>query len=385
MKYKAIEDTVHQLYFDYNATTPLLPRVVEAMLPYFTERFGNPGSGHEWGLEAKAGLDLARSQVASLLGCAPGNLIFTGCATESNNIVLLGLLPQLPRAQLVVGATEHPAVLEPAKILARRGVGVTVVPVGDDGRLDPDDILAACTPRTRLISVMLANNETGVLGPVAEIAARARERGILVHTDAAQACGKIPVDVEVLGVDYLTLAGHKMYAPKGVGALYVRQGAPVGCLAFGGGQEKKVRPGTENVPSIVALGAAAELAAADLAGEEARQRRLGERLLAGLRGLGREFLLAGEGAPRLPNTAMICFRGLRAGDLLSGLAGLEVGASAGAACHADAESLSHVLAAMRVPAEYARGAVRLSWGRPTTDADVAELVERLGRIMATLA
>ncbi len=376
---------MRRLYFDYNATTPLLPRVGEAMLPYFSERFGNPGSGHAWGLEAKAGVDRARAQVAGLLGCAPGEVVFTGCATESNNIVLLGLLPQLPGAHLVTGATEHPAVLEPARALTQRDAGVTVVPVAGDGRLDPGAVLAACTPRTRLISVMLANNETGVLHPVAEIAARARERGILVHTDAAQACGKIPVDVEALGVDYLTLAGHKMYAPKGVGALYVRQGAPVGCLAFGGGQEKKVRPGTENVPYIAALGAAAELAAADLDPEEARQRRLGEQLLAGLRSLGRNFLLAGETAPRLPNTAMVCFQGLRAGDILSGLAGMDVGASAGAACHADAESLSHVLAAMRIAPEYARGAVRLSWGRPTTEADVAELVERLGRALAALA
>ncbi len=375
---------MRRLYFDYNATTPVLPAVAREILPFFTERFGNPGSGHEWGLEAKAALDQARARVAGLLHCAPGNIVFTGCATESNNIVLLGLLPQLPGSQLVVSATEHPAVLEPARVLAKRGVGVTVLPVAGDGRVDPDAVLAACTPRTRLISVMLANNETGVLNPVAEIAARARSRGILVHTDAAQACGKIPVDAPALGVDYLTLAGHKMYAPKGVGALYIREGAPVGALAFGGGQEKKVRPGTENVPYLAGLGAAAELARADIAQEEARQRRLGEALLAGLRGLGREFLVAGEGAPRLPNTAMVCFQGLRAGDILSGLAGLDVGASAGAACHADTESLSHVLAAMRVPVEYARGAVRLSWGRPTTEEDGAELVQRLGQVLATL-
>jgi cysteine desulfurase len=192
---------MHRLYFDYNATTPLLPEVVQALLPYLTEGFGNPGSGHEWGLAARAAVDRARAQVAGLLCCAPGNVVFTGGATESNNIVLLGLLPQLPGAQLVVGATEHPAVLEPARILVRRGVGVTLVTVGRNGRLDPEAVLAACTPRTRLISVMLANNETGVLHPVAEIAARARERNILVHTDAAQACGKIPVDVEALGVD----------------------------------------------------------------------------------------------------------------------------------------------------------------------------------------
>ena len=372
------------LYFDYNATTPLLARVVEAMLPYFGDRFGNPGSGHEWGLAARAAVDRSRAQVAGLLGCAPGNVVFTGGATESNNIVLLGLLPQLPGAQLVTSATEHPAVLEPARVLRQRKIGVTVVPVADDGRADPDRLLAACTPRTRLISVMLANNETGVLNPVAEIAARARERGILVHTDAAQACGKIPVDAAALGVDYLTLAGHKMYAPKGVGALYVREGAPVGSLAFGGGQEKKVRPGTENVPYMVALGAAAELARADLAREEARQRRLGEALLDGLRGLGREFMVAGGEVPRLPNTAMLCFRGLRAGDILSGLAGMGVGASAGAACHAGGESLSHVLAAMRIPVEYARGAVRISWGRPTSDRDAAGLVERFGLALSAL-
>lgn len=375
---------MRRLYFDFNATTPVLAQVSAAMAPFFTEQFGNPGSGHAWGLAARAAVDRARSQLAGLIGCAPGNVVFTGCATESNNIVLMGLLPHLNRAQVVVSAVEHPAVLEPAKVLTRRGVGVTVIPVGQGGRVDPEAALAACTPRTRLISVMLANNETGVLNPVAEIASRARERGVLVHTDAAQAVGKVPVDVTALDVDYLTVAGHKMYAPKGVGALYVRTGAPLGALAFGGGQEKKIRPGTENVPCLVALGAAADLAASDLLAEEARQRGLGEALLAGLADLGREFLLAGAEAPRLPNTAMVCFRGLRAGDILSGLTGLEVGASAGAACHAGTESVSHVLTAMQVPPEYGRGAVRFSWGRPTTMEDVGELLARLGQALSFL-
>ncbi len=371
------------IYCDANATTPVLPRIAAAMLPWFGERFGNPGSVHAWGLPAKEALARARQQVADLLGCVPAEVVFTSGATEANNLALFSLAA-LPRRGLVTTAMEHPAVLAPAKVLAARGFPVTLVAPGSDGRVTPDAILAACGPDTGLISVMLANNETGAVQDVAEIGARARALGIFTHTDAAQAVGKIPVDVQSLCVDYLSVAGHKLYAPKGVGALFSRRGVPLLPLFYGGGQEGGRRPGTENIPYCVALGEACAMAGEDLAEEGQRQARLVAQLLAGLRAAGVEsHCLAAEG-PRLPNTAMLCFPGLRAGDILSGLVGEEVGASAGAACHSGTETASHVLAAMRVPASLALGAIRFSLGRTFGESDMPELLTRLLRVLADL-
>ncbi|MBU1742314.1 MAG: cysteine desulfurase, partial [Proteobacteria bacterium] len=356
---------VKPLYFDYNATTPVLARVFEAMRPFLTERFGNPGSGHMWGLRAAQAVARARAQVASLLGASPDEIYFTSCATESNNQVLFGLFQG--EGHLVTTAVEHPAVLEPAGVLEKRGVKVTRVPVDAQGLVSPDDVLAALTDETRLISVMLANNETGAIQPVAEIAARARERGVLVHTDAAQAVGKIGVDVAELGVDLLSVAGHKLYAPKGVGALYVRRGVRVPPLLHGGGQERGLRSGTENVPHLVGLGEACALAAEALSHEAERRQGLGRVFLEGLRGLGFSFRLHSAEAPRLPNTMSVGFEGLSAGDVLSGLVGWDVGASAGAACHGDVTAVSHVLEAMNVPTKFAAGTIRFSWGRLTSE------------------
>ncbi|MFH1035609.1 MAG: cysteine desulfurase family protein [Pseudomonadota bacterium] len=372
------------LYFDYNATTPLLPQVRQAMLPYLEEAYGNPGCGHAWGYRARQALELARGQVAGLINCPPENLLFTSCATESNNWVLFGLLAGDGPAHLVTTAIEHPAILEPAKVLEARGLQVTRVGVDDQGLVSPEEVRAACTPATRLISVMLANNETGALQAVAEVAAWARARGILTHSDAAQAVGKIPVDVEALGVDFLTIAGHKLYAPKGVGALYARQPSLLRPLLYGGGQEQGLRSGTENIPHLVGLGAACALAAQDLPAEMTRQAELGAAFLGGLQGLGVDHVLHSALAPRLPGTMSIGFKGLKAGDILSGLVGYDVGVSAGAACHGDATTISHVLAAMAVPGEYAEGTLRFSWGRPTSQADVAELLRRLGLVLASL-
>jgi len=373
-----------KLYFDHNATTPVLPRVFKAMRPYLTTEFGNPGCGHEWGLAARRALAKARSQAAGLLGCDPSNIVFTSGATESNNMVLFGTLPYFSRAHLATSVIEHPAVLEPSRVLEKRGIGVSYVNVGESGRVDLEAVKDACVPETRLISLMLANNETGVIQPVTEVAAFARTRGILVHTDAAQAVGKIPVNVEALGVDYLTVAGHKLYGPKGVGALYVRDGAPLTPLVHGGGQERGLRSGTENIPHIVALGEACALAAEDLEAEGQRQRGLGEDLLSGLTSLGVDFRVHGKDAPKLPNTLSAGFKGFFAGDILSGLVGLDVAVSGGAACQAGKTSISHVLEAMRVPHEYAKGAIRFSWGRLTTGQDVAELLKRLGTVLSAL-
>ncbi len=371
--------TMKPLYFDYNATTPVLPPVRQAMLPFLGESFGNPGSGHAWGLSAQRAVEQAREQVARLLGAEPGEIIFTSCATESDNLALGGILE--PGDHLVTSAVEHPAITEYLPVLRERGVEVALAPVDDQGRISLEAVRRLCTPRTRLVSVMLANNETGTIQPVAEIAAWARKRGILVHSDAAQAVGKIPVDVGELGVDLLTVAGHKLYAPKGVGALYLRRGVELKPLLHGGGQERGLRPGTENVPHLVGLGRACALARQDLEQEMARQRDLGRRFITGLEALGRDIRLHAREVPRLPGTMSVGFAGFQAGDILSGLVAREVGASAGAACHGDTTTVSHVLAAMGVPDTYAHGTIRFSWGRLTTAGDVDELLQRLRLVL----
>ncbi|MDF1554918.1 MAG: cysteine desulfurase family protein [Deferrisomatales bacterium] len=372
------------IYFDYNATTPVLPPVRAAVLPYLGEQFGNPSSGHAWGVAPKRAVAIAREQVGRLVGVGAGQVVFTSCATESINTVLKGLLGQRAGKSLVITAVEHPATLAAAAFLQEQGVRVTRVPVDGEGVVDPAAVIDACGGNTALVSVMLANNETGALQPVAEIAAALGDRGIPVHCDASQAVGKIPVDMRQLGVQYLTLAGHKLYAPKGVGALVLSPGQNLTPLLHGGGQEHGLRAGTENVALVAGLGAACALASADLEVEGERQRGLGLRLLQGLERLGADYRLHSAGVPRLPQTLFIGFRGLAAGDLLSGLVGHDVAVSGGAACHGAETTLSHVLEAMGTPAEYARGTLRFSWGRGTTGEDVDQVVERLGRVLGSL-
>lgn len=372
------------IYLDYNATTPILPRVFEAMRPYLTQHFGNPSSGHAWGLAAARAVAKGRGQVAALLNCAPEEIVYTSCATESNTTVLRGLCEHKPGAHLVISAVEHPATMACAAFLESVGVSVSKVPVDAQGVVAPSAVAAACRPETALISIMLANNETGAIQPISEIAAIAKERGIPLHADAAQAVGKIPVDVAALGVDFLTVAGHKLFAPKGVGALFVRRGVPLTPMLRGGGQEQGLRAGTENVPYIVALGEACALAAEDLDAEMARQEELGRVFLAGLEKLGALFVLHSAKAPRLPNTMAVGFKGYRAVDILSGLVGMDVALSAGAACHGDTTTVSHVLTAMAVPDEYAFGTLRFSWGRPTSREQVEEVLDRLGQVLAGL-
>jgi len=372
------------IYLDYNATTPILPRVFEAMRPYLTQHFGNPSSGHAWGLAAARAVAKGRGQVAALLNCAPEEIVYTSCATESNTTVLRGLCEHKPGAHLVISAVEHPATMACAAFLESVGVSVSKVPVDAQGVVAPSAVAAACRPETALISIMLANNETGAIQHISEIAAIAKERGIPLHADAAQAVGKIPVDVAALGVDFLTVAGHKLFAPKGVGALFVRRGVPLTPMLRGGGQEQGLRAGTENVPYIVALGEACALAAEDLDAEMARQEELGRVFLAGLEKLGALFVLHSAKAPRLPNTMAVGFKGYRAVDILSGLVGMDVALSAGAACHGDTTTVSHVLTAMAVPDEYAFGTLRFSWGRPTSREQVEEVLDRLGQVLAGL-
>jgi cysteine desulfurase len=359
------------IYLDYNATTPVAAEVLEAMLPYLVEHYGNPSSSHSYGKNAAEAVHEARASVALLLGATADEIVFTGSATEANNLALLGVARVLAGAKrhLVVSAVEHPAVIEPALHLQREGWELSVIPVDAYGRVDPSDIAAALRPDTALVSIMHANNEVGTIQPVAEIAAITKARGILLHTDAAQSAGKIPVNVDALGVDLLTLAGHKFYGPKGVGALYVRTGTPIAPIQFGAEQERGLRPGTENVAQMVGLGAAARLARERLpaATEKLRSLRdaLHERLRAGVPGL----MLNGHPSERLPTTLNVSFPGIAGRELLSRVAG-RVAASVGSACHSEADAVSGVLAAMGCDASRALRAVRLSVGWMSTPEEI---------------
>ncbi|HXV21229.1 MAG TPA: cysteine desulfurase family protein, partial [Desulfuromonadales bacterium] len=300
------------VYLDYNATTPTDPLAARELLPFLEESFGNPSSNHPYGRTAKAAVELGRTRVANLLGCAPAEIVFTGGGTESNNHALIGCaFANRDRGNhLISSAVEHPAVLEPLKWLERFGFTVTLVPVDGNGRVDPEAVRRAATPATILISVMHANNEVGTLQPLAEIGAIARERGILFHTDAAQSVGKVPTRVDDLGVDLLTVAGHKLYAPKGVGALYIRSGVKIDRYLHGAGHEGGRRAGTENVPYIAALGKAAELAGERLAAESARIMALRDRFHALLEERVGGVLLNGHPTERLPNTLNLSFAGV---------------------------------------------------------------------------
>ena len=358
------------IYLDYNATTPTDPRVAEAMSPFLTGFFGNPSSGHRWGREAKEAVERARSQVAACLGSAADEIIFTSGGSESDNLALRGVIASRGGGHVVTSAVEHPAVLEVALAMEMEGlIRLTVVGVDDQGRVDPDEVAAALADDTVLVSLMLANNEVGTLQPVAEIAERCRDRGVLVHTDAAQAVGKIPVDVEALGVDLLTVAGHKLYAPKGIGALYLRSGVEIEPIIRGAGHERHLRAGTENILEMAGLGAACELVGEEIDAEVPRlgalRDRLRDRLTAGVPGL----VEHAARASRLPNTLSVSLPGVHAGDLLAAV-GERLAASAGAACHGLKIQVSHVLSAMGVGPDVALGTIRLSVGRFTTEDEV---------------
>jgi cysteine desulfurase len=367
------------VYLDYNATTPVAPEVVEAAMRSMVAAYGNPSSSYSLGREAHATVEGARAAVAELIGAAGADEVcFTGCATEANNLALLGVARKLQAAKrhLVVSAIEHPAIMEPALQLKREGWALTVVPVDGFGRVSATDVQAAMRPDTALVSIMHANNEIGTIQPIREIADITRRNGILLHTDAAQSVGKIPVDVETLGVDLLTLAGHKFHATKGIGALYVRRGTPIVNILFGAGQEHGLRPGTENVPAIAGLGAASRLARRRLPSVDARLRAtrdvLHERLQAAVPGL----VLNGHPTERLPNTLHVSFPGVSGRTLLQA-ASEHVAASVGSACHSAGDAVSGVLAAIGCDAVRAAGAVRLSTGWPTSMDDIERAASAL--------
>lgn len=366
------------IYLDYNATTPVAPEVLDAMLTWLHDQFGNPSSAHPYGRRAAQAVATARQQVADLIGAQSQEIVFTGCATEANNLALLGVARALGRTRrhLVVSAIEHPAVMAPAMVLREQGWDVTVVPVDGLGRISLEALKQSLRVETALVSVMHANNEVGTVQPIAEIARLTRGRRILLHTDAAQSAGKLPLNVDELGVDLLTLAGHKFYAPKGVGALYVRSGTPIRSVLHGAEQEHGLRPGTENVASIVALGAAAAMAQRSLPAASEHLRAMRDHLQQRLAAAVPNLQLNGHPERRLPNTLHVSFPGA-SGRALLGEAAEVVAASVGSACHSEHDAVSDVLAAMGFDSARASGAVRLSVGRGTTRDEVERAAEAL--------
>lgn len=365
------------IYLDHNATTPVDPGVVSEMMPFFETEFGNPSSGYDIGKRAKEGIERARGQVAALLGCTPQEVVFTSGGSEANNMVLKGSvdLGDPSGYHIITCSIEHPAILNPAIYLMELGVDVTIVKVDGLGRVDPADVEKAITPRTSLISIMLANNETGTLQPVREISTMAGELGIPVHTDAAQAVGKIKVDINELGVDFLTVAGHKLYAPKGIGALFVRNGRRLTPLVHGAAQEMGLRAGTESVALAVGLGAACRVAKGRLRDDIENTGRLRtlleKKLFDSLDGL----VFNGDPENRLPNTLNVAVPGIQGERILEGLAGIM--ASTGAACHDRSVKLSHVLSAMGIPQEVGMGALRFSLGRTNTEKQIETAAEMI--------
>ena len=356
------------VYLDHNATTPVAPQVLDAMRPYLEHEFGNPSSAHAHGVVAGEAVDQARNRVATLLGAEPESIVFTASGSEADNLAIKGVaLADLGRRDhIITSPIEHPAVLAACRYLELRfGYRVTIVPVDGFGLVDPDDVRRAIEPGTALISIMHANNEVGTLQPITEIARVAQERGIPFHTDAAQSAGKVPTDVEELGVDLLTVAGHKLYAPKGVGALYVRPGSQLDPVIHGGGHEHGLRAGTENVPYIAGLGAAATLAGNRLQnGAHVQMRKLRDRLHEALQSAVPDLALNGHPDHRLPNTLNVSFPGSDGERLLARTPA--IAAATGSACHSGRTEPSAVLTAMGLDADRALGAVRLSLGYDTT-------------------
>jgi cysteine desulfurase len=365
-----------KIYLDFNASTPICPEAVAAMRPFLVDHYGNPSSLHWAGMPAKDAVEKARGQVAALLGCDPTEVVFTSGGSESNNHAIKGVyFANRDRGDhIITTAVEHPATINPCRFLEKLGAKTTVLPVDRFGMIDPDGIRRAITSRTILITVMHANNEVGTIEPVSEIAAIAREAGITFHTDAAQTVGKIPAGVEELGVDLLSLAGHKVYAPKGIGALYIREETKIEPFVHGAGHEAGRRAGTENVLLSVALGAACEAARKWIGMPQIKVLR--DRFWEGLRGiLGEEVTLNGHPTERLPNTLNVNFVGRVGAEVLAMLPG--IAASTGSACHAGSVTLSPVLAAMGVPPGEGMGAVRFSLGRATTWEEMEEVLAKL--------
>jgi cysteine desulfurase len=369
------KQSMKPIYLDHNATTPVDPEVAEAMYPFINEHFGNPSSNHWYGKQAKKAVEKARQRVADLLACSPSEIVFTGGGSESNNHVLKEVFYSLGKAgdHLITSRIEHPAIINPCRFLEKQGYQVSYLPVDQFGMVNPLDVQRAVKKETILISIMHANNEVGTIQEIERIGEIAKESDILFHTDAAQSVGKIPTIVDKLKVDFLSIAGHKLYAPKGVGALFIRDGIKIEPLIHGAGHENGRRAGTENVIHIVGLGKACEVAAREMSSYGKRVLALRERLHQGILGRVKNVRLNGHATRRLPNTLNISFRSLDSHKLLAEIP--EIAASTGSACHADVKELSQVLQAMGLKDDWGFGAIRLSLGKNNTPQEVDRAVD----------
>jgi cysteine desulfurase len=379
-----MNESIRPIYLDHNATTPHAPEVIDAMRPYLERYFGNPSSAYSYGRNTREAIETARAQIASLLNCAPNEVLFTSGGTESNNYAIRGIAfsRQNRGRHIITSQIEHPAVSAVCEKLRSTGFEITVLPVDAQGIVRFGDVEKAIRPDTILITLMHANNEVGSIQPIEEVTALARLRGIVVHTDAAQSVGKIPTDVQNLGIDLLTIAGHKLYAPKGIGALYIRNGLSLERLMEGANQEGGRRPGTENVLEIVGLGKACEIARRDLSKNHSHMKNMRDKLEGSLLKHVPQLRVNGHTVKRLPNTLSIGVHGVDASVLLAEIE-QQLAISAGAACHSGKVRISHVLQAMRVPEEWALGTLRLSTGRMTTEVEIDQavsiLVQAIGR------
>jgi cysteine desulfurase len=375
-----------RIYMDHNATTPLREEVLEAMLPYLREKFGNASSLHAFGMQARRAVERAREKVAAALGAQPREIIFTACGTESDNQAIKGVAfaNRSKGDNIITSRIEHKAVLYPCQYLEKQGFDVTYLPVDRHGMVSPDDVAQAITDRTVLVSVMFANNEVGTIQPIAEIAQVCREKGVTFHTDAVQVVGKLPVDVDELGVDMLSLSAHKFYGPKGVGALYVRKGVRIDPLLHGGHQEWGRRAATENVASVVGLAEALALRLEEMEAEAVRLTALREQLCAGLTAQVDHLYLNGHPTHRLPGTLNVCFEYIEGEGIIMGLDLAGVAVSSGSACTSASLEPSHVLLAMGVHPAVAQGSIRFSLGRENTEADVDYVLETLPPIVERL-
>lgn len=377
---------MNRIYLDNAATTPVRREVFEAMVPYLTDKYGNPSSIHSYGREARADLNRAREQVAAAIGAAPEEIIFTAGGSEADNLAIKGTALAMygEKSHIITSAVEHHAVLHSVESLKRLGFSVTILPVDSEGMVDPEDVKRAITPETCLISIMYANNEVGTIQPIEDISRIAREAGVLFHTDAVQAVGHMPVDVKSLGVDMLSLSGHKFYGPKGVGALYARRGVRLAPLIDGGAQERKRRAGTENMAGIVGMGMAIELAVSEMDEVSAKEERLRDKLMEGLTQRIPDVKLNGHRRLRLPNNVNMSFLYVEGESLLLNLDMEGIAASSGSACTSGSLAPSHVLMAMGIPHEVAHGSVRMTLGRYTEDADVERVLDVMPRIVEKL-
>lgn len=364
-----------RVYLDHNASTPVHPEVLAEMLPYFGDLYGNPSSIHAFGRTAREAVDTARERIGGFLGVRPDEIVFTSGGTESDNFSVKGLALARGRGHLITSRIEHHAVLRTCQALEAQGFAVTYLPVDGDGRIDPEDVRKAIRPDTIAITIMHANSEVGAIQPIAAIGSIARERGVPFHVDGVQTVGKIPVDVDALGIDALSFSAHKLYGPKGVAALYIRRGTKMVAVQHGGEHERRRRAGTENVPGIVGFGKAVEIRAREMQDEAVRLTALRTRLWEGIRDRVPEVRLSGHPVERLPGTASLLFRHVESESIVLGLDLKGIGVSAGSACTSGNIEPSHVLVAMGVPVDWAMGAVRCSLGRETIAEDIEYVIE----------